>query len=206
MEFYTWIYFLLTVMLLAATPGPNVFLCISTSIQDGFKLSIYSAIGGFTATSIIFTLSFVGLGAIILNSEFYFNLIKYTGAIYLIYLGYKALSSKQKNFDFKSNTIQGNSIKKSFITGFIVGISNPKAIVFFAALFPQFINTKEPLLLQFIILYSTFLVFELFWLILYAYFASKSSKWFKEEGRANVFNKTIGSIFVLMGSIIAFSK
>jgi len=207
-EFSTWIYFLITIALLAATPGPNVFLCITTSIQNGFKLSVYSAFGGFTATSIIFTLSFVGLGAIVLSSELIFNIVKYAGALYLIYLGYKAINSKEESFKFNNNQNTKSSKDKisSFTNGFIVGISNPKAIIFFTALFPQFINTSKPLMIQFIVLYTTFSIFELFWLIFYAYFGAKSSNWFTKKGRAKVFNKATGGIFIAMGSFIALSN
>ena len=206
MELSTWIYFLLTVSVLTVTPGPNVLLCITTSVSSSFRLSIYSALGGFTATSIIFTLSFLGLGAIIASSEFIFIGIKYAGALYLIYLGYKAFTSKQTNFDFQNNTSKDTNKFDLFSKGFLVGASNPKAIVFFTALFPQFIDTNSSLLIQFVILYSTFAFFELFWLLFYGYFASKSSVYLRQEGKAKLFNKITGGIFIGAGSYLALSK
>jgi len=206
MELSTWIYFLLTVSVLTVTPGPNVLLCITTSITSNFRLSIYSALGGFTATSIIFTLSFLGLGAIIASSTFIFLTIKYAGALYLIYLGYKAFTSKQTNFDFESVDIKDTNKLHIFTKGFIVGASNPKAIIFFTALFPQFIDTNSSLLIQFVILYSTFAVFELFWLFVYGYYASKSVKFLKQEGKAKLFNKVTGGIFIGAGSYLALSS
>ena len=205
MELSTWIYFLLTVSILTVTPGPNVLLCITTSITSNFKLSIYSALGGFTATSIIFTLSFLGLGAIIASSTFVFLAIKYTGALYLIYIGYKAFTSKQTSFDFQEVSKDTNKLH-IFTKGFLVGASNPKAIIFFTALFPQFIDTNSSLLIQFVILYSTFAVFELFWLFVYGYYASKSSKFLAQEGKAKIFNKITGGIFISAGSYLALSS
>jgi len=205
MELSTWIYFLLTVSILTVTPGPNVLLCITTSITSNFRLSIYSALGGFTATSIIFTLSFLGLGAIIASSTLIFLTIKYAGALYLIYIGYKAFTSTQTNFDFEVLSKDTNKFH-IFSKGFIVGASNPKAIIFFTALFPQFIDTNSSLLIQFVILYSTFAVFELFWLFVYGYYASKSSKFLKEDGKAKLFNKVTGGIFIGAGSYLALSS
>ena len=206
MELSTWIYFLLTVTVLTVTPGPNVLLCITTSVSSSFRLSIYSALGGFTATSIIFTLSFLGLGAIIASSEFIFLAIKYAGALYLIYLGYKAFTSKQTNFDFQNNTSTSTNKLNLFSKGFLVGASNPKAIIFFTALFPQFIDTNSSLLIQFVILYSTFAFFELFWLLFYGYFAAKSSVYLRQDGKVKLFNKITGGIFMGAGSYLALSK
>lgn len=198
-----YIYYVFTIIILTTTPGPNVLLSITTTIKYDFKLSIYSSLGGFMATSIIFTLSFLGLGALILSSSFLFLIVKYMGAFYLIYLGYKAITSKQNDFKFEKNSKISQNKFKTFKSGFLVGFSNPKAIVFFTALFPQFINIHENLLTQFIILYSTFTFFELFLLFAYSYSASKSKKFFLKKNRAKIFNKLTGGVFIGAGSYLA---
>ena len=202
MDFNSWLYFVIAIAILTFTPGPNLFLTISTSVTNGFKLAIYSALGGFLATSIIFTLSYFGLGAIVISSVALFLTIKYLGALYLIYLGIKAWNSKDDSFILTTEDKIYSSAKSSFSKGFLVGASNPKAIIFFTAFLPQFINSKSSLILQFIVLYVTFAIFELFWLIFYAYLARKSISFLQKEGRAKVFNKLTGGIFISIGSYL----
>jgi len=207
MELQLWIYYLLAILILTATPGPNILLAMTTSISSGFKSSLLVMIGGLTATIVIMTLSFTGLGMIIASSEFIFNIVKYLGALYLIYLGYKALTSKQENYQINDNNKISKKDKISlFLKGFIVGASNPKAIVFFIALFPQFIDPNSSMLLQYFILVGTFLVPEIFWLLLYAHFGNKSAHWFLEKGRAKFFNRITGGVFIGAGVLLSTSN
>lgn len=135
MSFDTWIYYLLAVLILTASPGPSSLLCMTKGVQSGFKLSIFTALGSLTAITGILTLSFTGLGVIIASSEVVFNVIKWTGAAYLIFLGWKSLRSSQQDYDQLSAQQGGSqSVKESaakhYVSGFIVGASNPKAILF----------------------------------------------------------------------------
>lgn len=204
MELQTWIYYLIAVVILTASPGPMVLLCVTTSVKDGFSSSIYTAIGGLVAIIGILTLSFTGLGLIVMSSQFLFDLIKYAGAIYLIYLGFKAFTSKQEDYTIVPNCKISTKNKMTLLLkGFLVAASNPKAIVFFVALLPQFIDTTAPLLIQYLILVITFSVLELFWLLVYSYMGSKSSHWFMVHGRAKFFNRLTGGVFIGAGTLLA---
>jgi len=204
MEFQIWLYYLLAILVLTATPGPSTLMCLSKSVSSGFKASIFSALGSLTAILIILTLSFTSLGIIIASSELIFTIVKYIGAIYLIYLGYKAFTSKEDSYHFNKNLDSSRaSYLASYVSGFIVGASNPKAIIFFTALFPQFINTNESLLTQYIIFASTFALLELSFLLIYAYLGAKSSNWLSKKGRAKIFNKLTGSIFIGAGLFLS---
>ncbi|MCJ8311469.1 MAG: LysE family translocator [Saccharospirillaceae bacterium] len=201
-----WIYYVIAILVLTASPGPSVFLCITKSVTEGFSASIYTALGSLTAIVGILTLSFTGLGLVIASSEFAFNLIKWAGAAYLIYLGVKALLSKNNSFSIKDSTNSNNPNNLSnFLSGFIVGASNPKAIIFFTALFPQFINPLQPLLFQYLIFVSTFATLELLWLLTYAYLGLRSRLWLSTKGRAQVFNKLTGGIFISAGLLLSSS-
>jgi len=203
MELQVWIYYTLAILLLTASPGPMVLLCVTTSIKDGFSSAIYSAFGGLLAIIGILTLSFTGLGLIVQSSQILFDIIKYSGAAYLIYLGYKALTSKQENYEMPKEE-KSSKVKLSlFIKGFLVGVSNPKAIIFFIALLPQFIDPLAPLFTQYIILVTTFAIPEISWLILYSYMGSKSSKWFLQNGRAKFFNRITGGVFIGAGVLLS---
>ncbi|MGI9885970.1 LysE family translocator [Vibrio chagasii] len=208
MSFDTWIYYLLAVLILTASPGPSSLLCMTKGVQSGFKLSIFTALGSLTAITGILTLSFTGLGVIIASSEVVFNVIKWTGAAYLIFLGWKSLRSSQQDYDQlpgqeSDSKVVKESILSHYISGFIVGASNPKAILFFTALFPQFIDPSLALLPQFAVFASTFAVMELSWLLVYAYLGAKSSNWLFAKGRAKVFNRVTGGVFIGAGALLS---
>ena len=208
MSFDTRIYYLLAVLILTASPGPSSLLCMTKGVQSGFKLSIFTALGSLTAISGILTLSFTGLGGIIASSEVVFNVIKWTGAAYLIILGWKSLRSSQQDYDqlpgqeSDSKAVR-ESILSHYVSGFIVGASNPKANLFLTALFPQFIDTSLALLPQFAVFASTFAVMELSWLLVYAYLGAKSSNWLFAKGRAKVFNRVTGGVFIGAGALLS---
>lgn len=204
MDFQLWIYYLLAILILTASPGPSVLLCVTKSVTQGFSFALYSALGSLFAIIGIMTLSFTGLGLIIASSESLFTVIKYIGAGYLIYLGYKSFSSKEHSYEFtnEKNIVKKDKVK-SFISGFIVGASNPKAIIFFVALFPQFINTQSSLFLQYVIFVLTFTVLELSWLLFYSYLGRKSSNWFLQKGRAKFFNRITGGVFIGAGILLS---
>jgi len=208
MNIENWLYYSLAVLILTASPGPSVLLCMTKAVTEGFRASMFTALGSLTAIVGIMTLSFTGLGVVIASSEIAFNIIKWSGAIYLIYLGYKALTSKQETYHLSDN--EETHLKKSkmslFASGFIVGASNPKAIVFFTALFPQFINIAEPLLTQYLVFALTFSVMELSWLVIYSYLGARSSNWLLQEGRAKFFNRITGGVFIGAGVLLSTSS
>ena len=203
MTLETWLYYLLTMLVLTSTPGPSVLFSVSNSLNGGIKKAWFGALGGTTAIFIIMTLSFTGMGVVIMSSEVLFNTVKWAGVAYLIYLGLSAILSKDESFLMDDKSAKKQSHKATYLSGFIVGASNPKAILFFTALFPQFINPTAALWPQFLILSITFIIFEMTWLMLYAYFASKAMPWLKVKGRAKMVNRITGSLFVGAGALLA---
>jgi len=209
MELSNYLLYVAAILVLTASPGPSVLYCITQSITQGFTASVYSALGVMLSIVGIMTLSFSGLGVIISTSELAFNIVKWAGAIYLILIGIKLILSKSEELEIsgKPNEEKREFSKISqFIGGFLVGATNPKAIVFFTALFPQFIDMGEPLLTQYFILVFTFAIFELSWLTLYSYFGSKSSKWLMSNGRQKIFNRVTGGVFVGAGVILSSTR
>lgn len=202
-----WIYYTISITILTAIPGPSILVCVTQSVSQGFTHALYGAFGNMLAIIGIITLSFTGLGVIIASSDFIFNIVKYLGALYLIYLGYKALTSKEESYHLEKNdNITKQEKWSSFFTGFIVGASNPKTTVFFVAFFPQFINLNSSLFNQYIIFMSTFTIIGLFWLVFYSYLGHKSSNWFLQKGRAKFFNRITGGVFVGAGVLLSTSN
>ncbi|MFW1055045.1 LysE family translocator [Vibrio parahaemolyticus] len=203
MQLDTWIYYTLAILVLTASPGPSSLLCLSKGVSSGFRLALTTALGSLSAITIILTLSFTGLGVVIASSEFVFNIIKWCGAAYLIWLGIQAFRSKQNDFAKSDSAQVSTSHVSAYTSGFIVGSSNPKAIIFFTALFPQFIDPTASLLAQYAIFAGTFVVFELSWLTFYALLGVKTSNWLFEAGRAKLFNRLTGGVFISAGVMLS---
>jgi len=205
MEIQLWIYYALAVLVLTASPGPSSLLCMTKGVTAGWRSAAITALGSLTAITCIMTLSFTGLGVVIAASEWVFSLIKWAGAAYLIYLGIKCLMSKQDSYT-KAKEESQTASRSHYLSGFIVGASNPKAIVFFTALFPQFIATDAPLMPQYLIFASTFVIMELSWLLFYAYLGARSSNWLLAKGRAKVFNRLTGGVFIGAGALLSLTN
>ncbi|WP_180845550.1 LysE family translocator [Vibrio parahaemolyticus] len=203
MQLDTWIYYTLAILVLTASPGPSSLLCLSKGVSSGFRLALTTALGSLSAITIILTLSFTGLGVVIASSEFVFNIIKWCGAAYLIWLGIQAFRSKQNDFAKSDSAQVSTSHVSAYTSGFIVGSSNPKAIIFFTALFPQFTDPTASLLTQYAIFAGTFVVFELSWLTFYALLGVKTSNWLFEAGRAKLFNRLTGGVFISAGVMLS---
>jgi threonine/homoserine/homoserine lactone efflux protein len=200
-----WVYYTLAVLVLTASPGPSSLLCMTKGVTAGWRSAAITALGSLTAITCIMTLSFTGLGVVIASSEWVFSLIKWAGAAYLIYLGVSCLMSKEESYT-KAKEESQTATRSHYLSGFIVGASNPKAIVFFTALFPQFIATDAPLMPQYLIFASTFVVMELSWLLFYAYLGARSSNWLLAKGRAKLFNRLTGGVFIGAGALLSFTN
>ncbi|GAA0796392.1 LysE family translocator [Marinobacterium sediminicola] len=202
-----WLYYLLAVLVLTASPGPSSLLCMTRGVTSGWTSGAYTALGSLTAITGILTLSFTGLGLVVASSDLLFTLVKWSGAVYLVYLGIKSLLSRQESYAQAELRGPGERrFKAHFASGFIVGASNPKAILFFTALFPQFIDPAANLWLQYLVFAGTFVVFELSWLLFYAYLGSRSSGWIFASGRARLFNRLTGGVFIGAGALLSTSS
>lgn len=180
-------------------------MCISTSVNMGPRKALIASLGSTTAIVAIMVLSALGLGAALAASDLLFTALKWLGAAYLAYLGITSLFSKSTEISV-SDTSTLSSSRHLFRKGFFVGASNPKALLFFGALFPQFIVPNEPYLPQFLVLGVTFVFFELFWLTIYALSAARAKVWLQQPRRATLFNRATGVVFLLAAGILATSK
>jgi threonine/homoserine/homoserine lactone efflux protein len=137
----TLILFATAASILVFTPGPNTLYIIARSIQQGRKAGIVSSLGVEVGTLIHVVGAALGLSALLMSSALAFNLVKYVGAAYLIYLGIKTLLTRGKNVTAK--TIEEGSLGRAFSQAVFVNLSNPKSAIFFFAFLPQFIDAER---------------------------------------------------------------
>lgn len=189
-------------------PGPAVILTVRNSIKYGFKIAIAGILGNFTAMIIMATVSALGLGAVILASTTLFAFLKIIGCGYLIYLGIKVWKTPLSNNDTQAQLSgqKGRDFVSVFKEGFWVGVSNPKAIAFFVALFPQFIDDSRPFVPQFLTLILTIECISCCVLSIYALLSSKVAALLYKNNSRNYFQKVTGGAFVGFGVSLLYEK
>jgi threonine/homoserine/homoserine lactone efflux protein len=205
MTLTTWLLYVAAVLVLTVTPGPSVLMCVSTSVNLGARKALITSLGSTSAIVGIMLLSALGLGTALAASETLFSALKWLGAAYLAYLGIASLLFTATEITV-SGGAQAATRPRLFAQGFLVGASNPKALLFFGALFPQFINPAAPQMPQFLVLGLTFVFFELTWLTIYALSAAKAKRWLQQPRRARLFNRATGVVFLVAAGLLASSR
>lgn len=208
MSLQYFISYFLIVFIATITPGPSMLLAINHGVNHGISKTIYSGLGNLIGNLLMALISLLGLGAILIASSLVFNIIKWVGIIYLVFIGIKLITAPVKAED--TNDIKKAGNKKSnfklFLDGFIIAIGNPKGILFFTALFPQFININNASLTSFTIIFSTLGLIAFGCYMLYALFGVKLSGLLQLQSFRKLFNKITGSVFIGTGLMLAFSK
>ena len=204
MTLSTYLLYLAAVALLVLSPGPTMLMSMTNAVNHGARKAMASAAGSVTAVLGVMILSSLGLGALLSASEIAFTVFKTLGALYLIYLGIKTFRSPVTTFDAPQANIDDGrrSATQLYLQGLLVGASNPKALLFFAAFFPQFLNPAEAWAPQFIILAASFIVIEFSVLSICTLFAARIAPWLRRAGRARWFNRITGSLFAAMGGVL----
>ena len=176
MNFEIWLLYVATVLLFMLSPGPSHLLMVSVGMVNGFQKSLATAAGDLSANAIQIALAGFGLAAVVTSSQYGFAFIKWAGVAYLIWIGMKTIRS---SFIPQSNSSirEPSPLIYLWLRGFITSAANPKAIVFFAALFPQFLHPNHSLTLQVFVLGITYIVIDGMFLLFYGF----SSSWLAEK-------------------------
>jgi threonine/homoserine/homoserine lactone efflux protein len=156
MELYTWLAFVVASSVLLAIPGPTILLVISYAIAHGRRVALASVAGVALGDLVAMSASLLGLGAIVLTSAKLFLVLKWVGAIYLVYLGIKMIRSAKAASFAAPEDGQGAAKSGVFWHAAAVTALNPKSIAFFIAFVPQFLKPEAPLGGQFVVLIGTF--------------------------------------------------
>jgi threonine/homoserine/homoserine lactone efflux protein len=199
MTWSTWFMFFLVETALCFTPGPAVLLVLSQALTRGSSRAVWSIGGIIAANTVYFVLSATGIGAILLASYQLFFAIKWVGAAYLVWLGVSAFFGKSKVLSVGRDERAPVSSGRMFLNGFILQMANPKALVFFTALLPQFINPKAAVIPQVAILAVTSMLVEFFVQLFYAVLAGRVTHLATQPRFAAVTNRISGTLLVGAG-------
>jgi homoserine/homoserine lactone efflux protein len=202
MDLSVWITYLITTIILSLSPGPGVFSSISSGLHHGFRLGLWNGVGMQVANMILVAIVSLGLGAILLASETLFTAIKWLGVIYLVYLGVVTWRSEARRFE-EDKDDNAHTAREVFMRGFFVNLTNPKGIIFFAAILPQFIDVARPQMQQYLIFAGTTFAADLVIMMGYTALAAKVLRVMRDERHLRWVNRGLGGAFVAAGLALA---
>ena len=202
MDLSVWITYFIATIILSVSPGPGVFSSISSGLHHGFRLGLWNGVGMQAANMILVAIVSLGLGAILLASEALFAGVKWLGVAYLIYLGIVTWRAPARGFE-EDRDDHARTAREVFMRGFFVNLTNPKGIIFFAAILPQFIDVSKPQLAQYAVLAATTFIVDLAVMMGYTALAAKVLRVMKDPAHLRWVNRGLGGAFVAAGVALA---
>ncbi|QEA12446.1 LysE family translocator [Comamonas flocculans] len=199
MSLNTWLIYLLASIGLSLSPGPNGLLALTHGAMYGQRRTLFTIAGGVLGFVAVIALSMFGIGALIRTSAQWLTVLKWGGGLYLVWLGIQVWRAPPVTLVERSQSGPG-SARRMFGQGVLSATTNPKALLFFTAFLPQFMNAEHSLLLQFAILAGTFAATELLTEYLLASAAQRISPWLARAGRR--FNRACGGVFMALGALL----
>jgi homoserine/homoserine lactone efflux protein len=201
-----WSLFAASELVLCLTPGPAVMLVLSRALASGARKSIASNLGILAANTMYFALSATGVGALLLASYNLFFAVKWIGAAYLIVVGARAVFGRSSPLGTVNAARAERRTWRVFVDGFVGQASNPKAIVFFSALLPQFLDPHRAVGPQILVLGITSVIIEFFVLLAYGVAAGRASRLAREPRYAAWTNRVAGGLLIGAGAGLAALK
>ncbi|KAJ54690.1 lysine transporter LysE [Actibacterium mucosum KCTC 23349] len=200
MTFEIWTIYVAAILAMMSTPGPSQLLMLSNSAAHGFRRALATTAGDLTANALQMLAAGLGLAALIAASATALSVIKWAGVAYLIWLGVRMIRRAKPDDPDLTSEKPAVSLRNLWMQGFLTSAANPKAVVFFAALFPQFISADAAFWPQFLILSVTYIVVDGMFLSTYGLSASWIAKRFK--GNARVWIERAGGGFMILAAIL----
>jgi threonine/homoserine/homoserine lactone efflux protein len=194
--FTAWFLYFLASVGLALSPGPNGLLALTHGALYGPRKAVWTALGGVTGFVVLIGLSLFGIGALLQANPAALTVLKWVGGGYLVVLGIQVWRSPPPGVELHAATatVAGATL---FRQALLTALSNPKALLFFLAFLPQFVDPARSLVWQFVLMAGTYAVIELAFEVGLAAAAHHVSPWLRRAGQR--FNHACGAVFVLIG-------
>ena len=208
MTFATWLTFFFAAVLLCFSPGPGALSSMSAGMKYGWMRGMWNCLGMQASIMLNSTIIALGLGAILMASTTAFEVLKWCGALYLMWLGIQKFREPPVPFEeiaarteFKDTTTKG-----IFLQGFLVSQTNPKGLIFLLAVLPQFVDPMQPTAMQYVILTMTLVAVDIVAMGCYTAFAAKVLMMLKDPVHIRWTNRGIGCLFVVAGGALVVFK
>jgi threonine/homoserine/homoserine lactone efflux protein len=184
--------------------GPNNLLSLTNAARSGVVPAILAAAGRIVSFAIMIAIAGIGLGAVLAASEAVFTVVKWVGAAYLVWIGINLIRAGTPILRDDPMALQ-LSLRRLTLQELWVAAGNPKAILVFTAFFPQFVD-PEAYALSFAILGSTFLVFEIFAIVVYSFIGARLGRYIRDGRTLKWFNRTSGALMIGFGLALMFVR
>jgi threonine/homoserine/homoserine lactone efflux protein len=197
---HNWWLFVVAVFLLSGTPGPNMLHVMTRSLTLGLRRSLATMAGCLAGLVGVLAASAAGLAALLTALPGLFDVLRYGGVAYLLYLGVRAWRADAAPLDPAEDRLPpATSAAALFRGGLLISISNPKLLLFAAAFLPQFVSPHAPQAPQFAILVGTFAVIETGWYLVYGAGGHALAKYLRRPTLKRAFNRLTGGLFIAFG-------
>lgn len=206
MSWTMWLAFLAAALVIAVSPGPGAVLSMSTGLRYGYAAALRAIAGLQIALLLQLCVVALGLGAVLATSEAAFAVVKFAGAAYLIWLGVQKWRSPPEPIGGDGEGLRVQSRRQLYAQGILVNLTNPKAIVFIAALVPQFIVPDQPQWPQFAIIGATMVAVDTMVMSCYALLATRFRPLLRDPRLLRLQNRLFGGLFVGAGAMLAASS
>ena len=204
MAFDIWLAFFAACWIISLSPGAGAIASMSSGLQFGFLRGYWNVIGLQIALAVQILVVAAGVGAVLTASALAFNLIKWFGVAYLVYLAIKQW--QQRPSEIKTNVQAAPRVRalSMIVKGFLINISNPKAIVFMLAVLPQFIDPQQELVPQYGIMMVTMIAVDMIVMAGYTCLAAKVLLFLRTPRQQRILNRSFASMFVGAASLLSF--
>ncbi len=206
MSWESYLVFVAVTGAICLTPGPAALLVVAQGISNGWRRSYWSIAGIAVANSVYFALSATGVAALIVASSALFSAIKWCGVAYLFYLGISAVRSRSSAVTISQDPKQAVRGMRAFWQAFAVELSNPKALLYFVALLPQFIDPLNPVGVQVLVLGVSCVVLDIGAYSIYAWLGSRTQRLSVNRSFVKAGNRTSGGLLMLAAMLMATVK
>ena len=203
MSLRVWLFFVVTEAVLCLTPGPAVLFVVSCGLARGGRAALWGNAGILSANTFYFIVSAFGLGAVLLGSHELFTIVKYAGAAYLVWLGIQTIRGAGLAIRAGSRDRPAAQRWRMLVRGFALQAANPKALLFFVALLPQFIDIHRAIAPQMLILAVTSAAVEFVILAGYGYFAGRAAALARDARFVKATNRASGGLLMTAGTLLA---
>lgn len=204
MDLNLWLTFFAACWVISLSPGAGAIASISSGMQCGFLRGYWNVVGLQLALVLQILIVATGLGAVLTSSVLAFNLIKWFGVGYLVYLAYKQWQQACSEMPTDVRLGQPLSPAQLIVKGFLVNISNPKAIVFILAVLPQFLDTAQPLVPQYAAMILTMVCVDMLVMAGYTGLAVKVLVFLKSPRQQQLLNRSFAGLFLGAASMLSF--
>ncbi|MEJ2900367.1 LysE family transporter [Acinetobacter sp. NS-4] len=202
MSYQVWLAYMLACWVISISPGAGAIASMSSGLNYGFRRGYWNALGLQLALLVQIGIVAAGVGVLFATTPWAFLLVKWFGVVYLLYLAYLQWTAPVQSIEIQQEQ-PNKSIPKLVLYGFLVNMSNPKAIVFLLAVLPQFLDLSKPQWIQYLIMAVTMVSIDLIVMAGYTGLAAKVLRLLKSPKQQKYMNRTFAVLFSCAAGLLS---